>query len=283
MKTSLGQQIKNLRNSRRVTQAELAKAVNVSVQAVSSWECGGSPGIDLLPAIADFFDITIDRLFGRDSNESSDISRLVTDAMERTNRPDKMRRAVDILWSVFKGLTGIPGASSSALAEGADSVDTECTRCRLSTEEGIAYLCADPERCSFFFMPDPREGYGSVLLSAEKYAKLFGFLGDKQAMEILLFICKRHASPFSMSFSIEHICRSLGIGHDKMQAYLRRFIEFGWLRAERAELAEGQITLYSSCLTESALAFLYYSAEFTRKFSMWHMSSITQREKPIVD
>ena len=53
MGRALGASIKSLRTAQQVTQAELAKAVGVSVQAVSKWECGGTPDVELLPAIAD--------------------------------------------------------------------------------------------------------------------------------------------------------------------------------------------------------------------------------------
>ena len=282
MGRALGTSIKSLRTAQQVTQAELAKAVGVSVQAVSKWECGGTPDVELLPRIADFFDVTIDQLFGRDSSGSASISHLVTNAMEHTPRHEKMQKASDICWAVFKGLTNIPNISSSGLADGADSVDVECTRGRVASNEGTAYVCADPKRFSFFIMADPEEGYASLLLSPEKFADVFSFLGNREAMEVLMYLCRRRACPFSMPFSIEHICKTLNISRENMQKYLKRCIEFGWLRNERAELVEGQITLYSSCLTEAALAFLYYAAEFTRNFNMWHMSSTSQREKPII-
>lgn len=44
MASNFGTNIKQLRINRNVTQAGLAKAVGVSVQAVSKWECGGHAG-----------------------------------------------------------------------------------------------------------------------------------------------------------------------------------------------------------------------------------------------
>ena len=39
MSGTIGTSIKNLRIAQQVTQADLAKAVGISVQAVSKWEC----------------------------------------------------------------------------------------------------------------------------------------------------------------------------------------------------------------------------------------------------
>lgn len=66
----LGKQIHDLRIEKGVTQNELAEALSVVPQAVSRWEQGiANPNLDLIPRIADYFEISLDELFGRDINE----------------------------------------------------------------------------------------------------------------------------------------------------------------------------------------------------------------------
>ena len=60
----LGNQIKQLRSRKGVTQEALAAHLGVTAQAVSKWErCAASPDIELLPAISAYFGVTIDELF----------------------------------------------------------------------------------------------------------------------------------------------------------------------------------------------------------------------------
>ena len=60
----MGKEIRRLRNDRGLTQEALASALNVTAQTVSKWECGNSiPDVQLLPELAVFFGVTIDRLF----------------------------------------------------------------------------------------------------------------------------------------------------------------------------------------------------------------------------
>ena len=62
---TIGMQIAKLRKEKNITQEELAKNLDVSAQAVSKWENGGAPDLELLPRIADYFGVSIDHLFGR--------------------------------------------------------------------------------------------------------------------------------------------------------------------------------------------------------------------------
>ena len=61
---SLGRKIAELRKQKGVTQEEMANTIGTSAQAISKWECGKNyPDIELLPIIADYFDISVDSLF----------------------------------------------------------------------------------------------------------------------------------------------------------------------------------------------------------------------------
>ena len=61
---NIGKNIKRLRKEHSLTQAELAKMLGVTCQAVSKWETkANSPDIALIPKIAELFDVSIDELF----------------------------------------------------------------------------------------------------------------------------------------------------------------------------------------------------------------------------
>ena len=66
---SIGTNIYTLRKAKKMTQAQLAEKLGVSEQAVSKWEneqC--APDVSLFPIIADYFGVSIDRLFGYHQN-----------------------------------------------------------------------------------------------------------------------------------------------------------------------------------------------------------------------
>ena len=72
MGINIGETISKLRKEKALTQEQLSDVFGVSVAAVSKWETGtASPDIALLPVIAGFFDISVDRLLGYDMSKSA--------------------------------------------------------------------------------------------------------------------------------------------------------------------------------------------------------------------
>ena len=65
METVFSKQLQKLRKQSSITQEQLAAKLGVTAQAVSKWENGSYPDGDLLPKIADIFDVSIDNLYGR--------------------------------------------------------------------------------------------------------------------------------------------------------------------------------------------------------------------------
>ena len=75
MKLYIGEQLKALRKEKQITQETLADVLGVSYQSVSRWELGVCyPDMELLPTIANYFGVTIDRLLSNDvTSKEADI------------------------------------------------------------------------------------------------------------------------------------------------------------------------------------------------------------------
>lgn len=64
---SFKENLKMLRTGRGIGQAALAKELNTSLKTVSHWETGYTePSICQLIMLADYFDVSLDELLGRD-------------------------------------------------------------------------------------------------------------------------------------------------------------------------------------------------------------------------
>lgn len=87
MKLTLGEKIKELRKRDGRKQEDLAGALGVSNQAVSRWEKDGSyPDMEMIPAIANYFGVTIDELFGYENDRDKKIDAIVKQIKEMNAR-----------------------------------------------------------------------------------------------------------------------------------------------------------------------------------------------------
>lgn len=69
---SLGERLANLRENLGLTQKELAAKLNVGRSTISDYEKGTTqPSYDVLIKLADFFDVSLDYLFGRTEIKAS--------------------------------------------------------------------------------------------------------------------------------------------------------------------------------------------------------------------
>ena len=81
MQLNIGTKIKELRRRDGRTQEALAEALGVTNQAVSRWESGGSyPDMEIVPAIANYFHVSIDELFGYHDNREDRIKNILEKA-----------------------------------------------------------------------------------------------------------------------------------------------------------------------------------------------------------
>lgn len=107
----LGNNIKELRKSKRMTQKDLAEVMNVSQQTIGAWETERAvPGADTLNELADYFNVTTDYLLGRpeekkekDSNsvDLADMDALLT--YQGKQIPDQDRELINDLLKRLQG------------------------------------------------------------------------------------------------------------------------------------------------------------------------------------
>lgn len=104
MQIMLGEKIKELRRRDGRKQEDLATALGVTNQAISRWESNkGYPDMEMIPAIANYFHVTIDELFGYDNDRNIRLSGILREADVMNNPGVKWsKQSVDKLVSLLR-------------------------------------------------------------------------------------------------------------------------------------------------------------------------------------
>ncbi len=109
--SQIGQFIASLRKERGMTQAELAKILNVTTQAVSKWECGkGSPQASLIVPLADALGVSPAEILSahKESAHSNEIKSEVVEEIfsnySRLNKQEKKKRTKKTQFAIISFL-----------------------------------------------------------------------------------------------------------------------------------------------------------------------------------
>mgnify|MGYP001113023321 CR=1 FL=1 len=100
MNLMIGDKIKQLRQRDGRKQEELANALGVSPQAVSRWEAnGGYPDMEIIPSIANYFNISIDELFGYSRDRQEKLKSILDTAEREINAQGDLTECIEMLRS----------------------------------------------------------------------------------------------------------------------------------------------------------------------------------------
>ena len=190
-------QIARHRKAAGMTQEELGRAVGVSTQAVSRWECGGTPDVALLPAIADRLGVSIDALFGRDGDAPQDMDRQFSQWLQAIPKDDRMMQIFRLLGTHLLPIYVDPNAL--LFSEGQQTVAETCymrgvtpdgsltwLRSQYVTEEGMVLSIITEDFPLYLLLPEPPEGYEIHFAANDDYRKLFAVLSQEGGLELQL-------------------------------------------------------------------------------------------------
>ena len=175
---SVGQVILELRKAKGATQEELATAVGISPQAISKWENGGSPDIELLPAVAGYFNVPVDRLFGRTTHPN------LSEAVEKYIKEAGQFKGFDRAFSIYTALhKGVSDSKTDEMNNAAYHYWCE-NGCSILTPNGYGSIVT-------------REFWESVNLDTAVFARdLFALLAEPGMLEVIFAMLRRkHDGP----------------------------------------------------------------------------------------
>lgn len=275
----LSERIAGLRRERGLTQEQLGQPLGVSAQAVSKWEKGGAPDVELLPALADRLGVTVDALFGREGGAPVDMMDLACRYI--TSQPEG-KRLDAICRMLFQATqTMMPAGILSEPVK----FPSRCTlpdeaegpsllmRSGVKLEEGLLFGAVSEEFSFMTVSPEPENGWAAYFAQNDDYRKLFAVLARPNCLELLelLYSEKEHY------IVAEAAAAHLGLPTEEVAALFEEMYNIHLLHRQKMELASGMVDTYivnenfafvpfmlaGRCLIEENMAF--YVQWITRK------------------
>lgn len=275
---TIGNYISELRKIKGVTQEELAKAVGVSTQAVSKWECGGMPDTELLPRIADYFCVSIDRLFGRSVNDYGDLKTELAKTINETPIKDRFLMMLDYCWAMQQGFFYSIEEKLTPLNEVLKKQnDMQRVYSQMIYDEGITLMRLNGSLPYFLLMPEPECGYKDKLAFNDEYCEFFKNLGDTDLLKALYFLNDRENKPFTPKLFES----KLGMAQDKAAGIISKLVRYKLLYKQEVELDDETQIAYSYQQNPAFIALLAISDELIKRPNGFYCTAMS-RKKPLL-
>ena len=283
----IGKHIARYRKEQGIKQEELARQIGVSPQAVSKWENGGAPDTALLPEIARVLGVSIDALFGMET-QAENWRKYAVEEFRQLEEADRIEQICRFMWELQKNLSN--GEGMRSFANGLDYVEDEKDGIYDPKQIGHATLCSDWGLMSanvmesFHYslvMPEPKRGFGSVLLSDEEYKELFQTLGRPGRMKVLLWMyTQKGVVTRKSAVSLESVAKHTGLSQDVVLGAVSDLCRLKLMQSIQVEIDGRSQMLYWGTGGSSLLPALYFCREMLLETQSTYMGMLI-REEPL--
>ena len=258
---TIGKQIASLRKEKGVRQEELAKYVGVSAQAVSKWENGGVPDVELLPKIADFFSVSIDRLFDRNISDSNLQSALMKKIIEIPD-DQKIKVAFDLCWDIERALYPYyKYIDKDSIEDYAEEFDGKGVYSSIMRNDGFTLMGISDCHKYFLLVPDPRST-NEAYFGEIDYPAFFKDMSDRTFFDACVFLNQRDANK---AFTPMLLVKNLGIDAQKADEILKTLEKYHLVYPSQIEMDDELKTVYRFSPPPSFVALLIFAREIIIK------------------
>lgn len=283
----LGENIAKYRKEARLTQEDLGKMVGVSTQAVSRWECGGTPDVELLPVIADRLHVSIDALFGRAGGDVADVKDLVYRTIKNAPQEKCMDLLLEYVWAMQQAalVNAEPGLASAFEMFPTEIVDRSREESAklvppsilLCDERSVMMHGLVKDKRFAAILPEPEGGFETALKSQEEYVKLFQLLAKPHYLEMLVDISRRKPKEH---FTVRSAAVRLGIPEEEAKGILEDLEQHVMLDFMEVADEAGTVKVYNMADDVCVFAFLFFCEKVMRSTGAMQMNAIV-RQNPI--
>lgn len=248
--TIIGETIARLRKERGMTQEALAESMGVSPQTISKWETGTTcPDVTLLPMLADYFDVTVDALYGRDK------------AARSIHSEEALNAALEQVRRIFVGCFYHEGQRESfdQLVED-HRLALKSGDSRSVIENGSGGVIYMREPVGALLMKRPEDGWNS-LFASEGNRRMLEILVDEDFRKAMAVILKKRM----LTFTLPALCRMAEIMD---AAHLEQLLkDCGLFACKTLAIDESLLTYYELTGAEQKLYLLFAALLYAQEYA----------------
>ena len=277
--SGIGEQIKKYRTENGITQEKLGQLIGVTTQAVSRWERGGMPDVEILPLLSDALGVSIDALFGR---EEQSFEMTIARQLCKMPREEAYRYAFNICWAIEIGLVGDITVLDDIMGKFVDESVTSMNKkkdyfAKIIRDNGLANARISPGFQNFFLMVEHNGSLRDHLSDIEELRRVFEIFADKKMLKIIFYIYTRPDIPIADSL----IAKSTGLSLDEVEKCMKILCSNNIAIHKIVATVDGEMNTYLVRPESYAVPLLCYADEIAGNYSQPFFGNF-ERRKPLI-
>lgn len=280
MEINLSNRISTLRKARNMTQEALGRAVGVSAQAVSKWENGGTPDVELLPTLANALCVTMDGLFGLQEGQDPDVGKLLYQHIGTLPMDQRLERLCQLIWVGAEAIICDTLQTDSVQYVKKSTTEAgQWMRSVLEDNYGCFLGCPAEELHFFTVFPEPEDGYAAFLDPPEKTREFLSCLARPGRLEVLLWVCTQ--KPRGFLFSAKAVARPDGMSLEDVEACLQDLAAHRLLTQETLADGGDEFFVYHTMAQTGLIPFLMM-CRWMADEEIVYIMGMYNRDKPVL-
>lgn len=257
----IGKQIAVMRKERNIKQEELAAYVGVSPQAVSKWENGGVPDTELLPKIADFFEVSVDFLFGRSITDYKNLISALMEKIAETPVEQRFKQVFYYCWDMERALCGISNPKDGSVEDYEKELDDQEQRySSVISDYGFTRMGIANQLQYFLLVPENTDSNAAFFNDVD-YVTFLKDFSDKDVFDACVMLNKQRSEKAFTTCLLE---KNMKLEKAKAEQVIAVLEKYGLLEKVQIEMDDVIQTVYNFKPTPSFIAFLIFAREMIK-------------------
>ena len=259
----IGKNIRKYRKLANMTQGELAEKIKVTTQAVSKWECGGTPDALILYDVAQVLGVSIDALYGLDEEIKSDPLKSLCIQIASMDENKRMEKVLLCALTMAFYATG-NGRISELLSDfrGFDEEESEYHLFNIVIENGFSNGDTLKNDSFLFLCFNDENHYDSQIADGDAYRRIFALLGRENVMKVVLNLLHQPQDFFITSAAI---ASQLSLSDEEVERIMNLLNEEGLVSFRKVMTEDGEMTVWNLIQASQILSFLMIVRDLVEK------------------